>query len=209
MKKITAVLASSALAVLLTGCFGPDHVKTVQDGVLANNTTVTVGGITKAYSDCVANTQKWTTSKNAQGARLVQFSCQLVSAKAYFEKARSFQKDVNDIAQSVTNFAKNLTGNDDKVEGSAKPEKKAEETNIFNPKETRLVIEFAMDKTDPKKFAVNGVFVEPNWDGKKVQVEIHSKTALNNLYADQPIFGANFSSLEFTNKLNKAFDARQ
>lgn len=199
-------LVSCLSSVLLSGCFGPNHMKTVQNGVLPNNTTVSVGGVFKGYEDCLNNTQKWTRARSTQGARLVQFSCQLKSAQTYFAKAHSFQKDVDDIAQSVTNFAKNLTGNHEKVQGGRKP---VTQSHIFNPQETRLVVEFAIDKIDPKKFTINGIFIEPNWEGKKVQVEINARNALENIYANQPIFGANFSSLEFTNKLHKAYNARR
>lgn len=69
MKKIFLI---GLFGVLLAGCSG-DDIKTVQNGLMDFNKTVTVGQALNNWSSC--HTKEWKESKAINGTRLVEFKC--------------------------------------------------------------------------------------------------------------------------------------
>ena len=90
MKKTRPLLFALTLALTLSaGCTSDeDPVRTVKDGLLAENPSLSVGRALDNYGDCVKGTQTWTSLTGEDGRTLVEFTCRLESAQYGWTQGR-------------------------------------------------------------------------------------------------------------------------
>ncbi len=220
-----SLLAMSALGALLVGCSQPDPIRVVQDGVLDADRSMTVGAALGHYQDCREQTQQWSRYQTQRGTDIVQFKCELTGAKPYFTSLysrtllgvvtgwMSVLQDENTITPSADGKSIEALESlfSDLLNRLRAPDDLREEIlSLMTPykvNRAELVIEFAMDKTNPKQFRIFSTLLNLVWDDRTGTIPLTIDGTFAALYANHPIWNERLLGPDPGAELSEAWNA--